>query len=278
MEVEASHLNDISSSERAHSSDAFAAFDCHALGEFQRRRVGFERFFGNDDRFEFRAVREQLVGQGGHVLAGKHHRRELLATVEDLVFHGHQRRRKHHFREFRVAESILTDGRQAGRESAFGERGALVECLAGDDGCCCRKNDLAERLAAIEHLDTDFVIGRRAIETIVEPHFLVEIILTRFLFDLCFREVERVCHALRFVTAVITAAHGTDDFDVLAVDRSHHLERRRIFAFRFLDQRLELTCFLGGDHLLSEGKRRNRGKCSDHAAAKKSRNVHSVNN
>lgn len=62
LEVEASNLNDISSSERAHSSDAFAAFDCHALGEFQGCGVGRERFLGNDDRFEFRAVREQLAG------------------------------------------------------------------------------------------------------------------------------------------------------------------------------------------------------------------------
>ena len=63
------------------------------------------------------------------------------------------------FVSFRVAESILTDGRQSSREGAFGERGALVECLAGNHGRRLGEDDLAERLAAIEHLDTDFVIG-----------------------------------------------------------------------------------------------------------------------
>ena len=62
LEVEASHLNGVGGRERVHSREAFAAFDRHALGKFQRCRVGFERFFGNDDRFEFRAVREQLAG------------------------------------------------------------------------------------------------------------------------------------------------------------------------------------------------------------------------
>ena len=170
----------------------------------------------------------------------------------------------------------MTDGRQSGREGAFGERGAVVERLAGNHGCRLGEDDLAERLAAIEHLDPDLIVGRRRIKTIEEAHFLVEIILTRFLFDLCFREIERVRHAFRFVAAVIAAAHGADDFDVFAVDRSHHLERRRIFAFRFLDQRLELTGFLSGDHLLSEGKCRNRCEGCDHTAAKKRRNLHSV--
>lgn len=62
LEVEASHFNGGSSSERANGSDAFAAFNRHALGEFQGCGIGRERFFGNDDRFEFRAVREQLAG------------------------------------------------------------------------------------------------------------------------------------------------------------------------------------------------------------------------
>ena len=62
LEVETSHLNGGCGGCRANGSDVFAAFDCHALGELQRRCVGSERFFGNDDRFEFRAVREQLAG------------------------------------------------------------------------------------------------------------------------------------------------------------------------------------------------------------------------
>lgn len=125
----------------------------------------------------------------------------------------------------------MTDGRQAGRESAFGERGALVECLAGNHGRRLGEDDLAERLAAIEHLHPDFVVGRRAIETIVEAQILVEIILTSLLFDLCFREIERAGCPLRFGSAEVTATHDADDFDVLTVDRSHHLERRCVFAF-----------------------------------------------
>lgn len=62
LEVEASHLNGVGGRERANGSDAFAAFNRHALGEFQGCGIGRERFFGNDDRFEFRAVREQLAG------------------------------------------------------------------------------------------------------------------------------------------------------------------------------------------------------------------------
>ena len=62
LEVEASHFNGGSGGCRANGCDAFAAFDCHALGEFQGCGVGRERFLGNDDRFEFRAVREQLAG------------------------------------------------------------------------------------------------------------------------------------------------------------------------------------------------------------------------
>ena len=125
----------------------------------------------------------------------------------------------------------MTDRRQPGREGAFRQRSAVVERLAGDDGRCLRQNDLAERLAAIEHLDTDFVVCRRTKETIEEALFFIEIILTGLLLDERFREVERARHAFRFVTAEVTTAHGTDDFDVLAVDRSHHLERRRVFAF-----------------------------------------------
>ena len=170
----------------------------------------------------------------------------------------------------------MTDGRQSGREGAFSERGALVERLAGNHFRRLGKNDLAERLAAIEHLDPDFVVCRRTKETIEEALFLIEVILTGLLLDERFREVERARHAFRFVTAEVTTAHGTDDFDVFAVDRSHHLERRRVFAFRFFDQRLELTGFLRGDHLLCEGKGRNRCEGCDHAAAEQSRNLHRV--
>ena len=127
----------------------------------------------------------------------------------------------------------MTDGRQSGREGALGERGALVERLAGNHGRRLGEDNLAERLAAIEHLDPDLVVGRRRIETIVETQLLIEIILARLLFDERLRKIQRAGCPLRFVTAEVTATHDSDDFDVLAVDRSHHLERRRLFAFRF---------------------------------------------
>ena len=125
----------------------------------------------------------------------------------------------------------MTDGRQAGREGAFSERSAVVERLAGNHGRRLGEDNLAERLAAIEHLHPDFVIGRRRVEMIVETQLLIEIILTSLLFDERFRKIERVRHTFRFVTAEVTATHDADDFDILAVDRSHHLERRCVFAF-----------------------------------------------
>ena len=170
----------------------------------------------------------------------------------------------------------MTDGRQAGREGAFSERSAVVERLAGNHGRRLGEDNLAERLAAIEHLHPDFVIGRRRVETIVETQLLIEIILAGLLFDERLREIQRAGCPLRFGSAEVTATHRADHLNILAVDRPHHLERRRIFAFRFFDQRLELTGFLRGDHLLCEGKGRNRGKRSDHAAAKKCRNLHRV--
>ena len=125
----------------------------------------------------------------------------------------------------------MADRRQAGEEGAFRQRSAVVESLTGNHGRRLGEGDLAERLAAIEHLHPDFVVGRRRVETIEEAHMLVEIILTRFLFDLCFREIQRAGCPLRFGSAVVATAHGADHLNVFAVDRSHHLERRCVFAF-----------------------------------------------